>query len=424
MKYKTVHSIGDFIGLPHRLSDPAMIYYAYYKDSEASTVSKQSISEVLNGLYSFVSTDYLANMDKITFDDDLAMAPRGPPKKVRFNAWNPYLDASLLGRNYVTYAAMYNYFKYRGIKVKWIPNVRTAGLMQPKINGMKIENSTISASIGVQTPVTASRTTGSTVLEYQNAAQFAAYSNNVTEGGGLIFDTVHPAALSEGSLIIPKYNDVVPNYEKNVGYAPTLKMHVLFSKDDYVSSTLPANPVTGEGDLKETVYKTKTYKYNTKTQNYKIYDMSKSFKFYCRPYCASKADEVTGYSNESDKLDDNTKLYKGDTIIKKKTRLPRQVVNFDSMTNLVDPANTAVINKWQSRLSDSNFLNPILFGYFFTVDGIDVDDWMYSIEGLTGTMDFDSCVPKFSKFLSSYGHFEITTYATFNELNNTYNNIN
>ena len=70
------------------------------------------------------------------------------------------------------------------------------------------------------------------------------------------------------------------------------------------------------------------------------------------------------------------------------------------------------------------FLNPILFGYFFTVDGIAVDDWMFSITGLAGTPDFDTCVPKFAKMLGSLGHFEITTYATFNELNNNYAKIN
>ena len=50
------------------------------------------------------------------------------------------------------------------------------------------------------------------------------------------------------------------------------------------------------------------------------------------------------------------------------------------------------------------FLNPILFGYFFTVDGIAVDDWMFSITGLAGTPDFDTCVPKFAKMLGSLGH--------------------
>lgn len=151
--------------------------------------------------------------------------------------------------------------------------------------------------------------------------------------------------------------------------------------------------------------------------------MSKPFKFYCRPYCASKADEVTGYeAKNDDELDQNTKLYNGDTILKKKTRLPKQVVNYQSMVNLVDPTNTAVINKWQSRIVDKNFLNPVLFGYFFTADGLEVDHWLGSIQGLVGTPDFDKCVVRYAKMLSSYGHFEITVYATFNELNNIKNN--
>lgn len=67
-------------------------------------------------------------------------------------------------------------------------------------------------------------------------------------------------------------------------------------------------------------------------------------------------------------------------------------------------------------------LNPILFGYFFTADGLEIDNWIGSIVELVGTPSYDSCVPKYVKFLSSYGHFEITTYVTFNELNNIRNN--
>ena len=73
---------------------------------------------------------------------------------------------------------------------------------------------------------------------------------------------------------------------------------------------------------------------------------------------------MTGYeAKNDDELDQHTKIYNGDTILKKKTRLPKQV-NYQSMVNLVDPTNTEVINKWQSRIVDKNFLNPVLFGYF------------------------------------------------------------
>lgn len=137
MKYRTVHSIGDFINLPHRLSDPAMIYYAYYSSSPATSLAKSNLLRCLNNLYSFVSTDYLSNMDKYTFPVDDMNKLNGAPNKIAFNAWNSYLDSSLLGPNYNVYASMYNYFKYRGIKVKWVPNVKTSNLIQPRITSIK-----------------------------------------------------------------------------------------------------------------------------------------------------------------------------------------------------------------------------------------------------------------------------------------------
>ncbi|AXH77588.1 MAG: capsid protein [Circoviridae sp.] len=422
MKYKTVHSIGDFINLPHRLSDPALIYYAYANNSPATELAKAVITKCLNNLYSFVSTDYLSNMDKYTFSTQSTGIRNGAPNKIGFNAWNPYLDSSLLGSNYNVYATMYNYFKYRGIKVKWIPNVKTSSLVQPKMTSLIPETENLLYSFREDFPVTLTTTEGNTVTEYREGQQYAAYSNSGTEGGGIGYSSRHLAHKTTGEVALPTYKKYKPEYT-SYSYAPALKMHVLFAKDDYDSTPLVASPLDSPDMINDTVYKSKPYVQNMKTQNYKIYDMSKPFKFYCRPYCASKADEITGYdTTPKDDLDTNTKVYSGNVILKKKTRLPKQVVNYDSMVNLVDPSNTEIINKWQARISDKNFLNPVLFGYFFTCDGIEVDSWFGSITGLAGIPEFDKCVPKYDKLLSSYGHFEITVYATFSELNNIKNN--
>lgn len=423
MKYRTVHSIGDFINLPHRLSDPAMIYYAYYSSSPATSLAKSNLLRCLNNLYSFVSTDYLSNMDKYTFPVDDMNKLNGAPNKIAFNAWNPYLDSSLLGPNYNVYASMYNYFKYRGIKVKWIPNVKTSNLIQPRITSIKPTQTNYLYETKRSVPTQVINASAPTTTEWQSGGTHAHYSNTGEEYGGYTALANIVTHEENGTVSIPTYENYIPAYEEDYGYAPSLKMHVLFSKDDYDSEPIIASPIDGIAMISESVYKTKPYVQNMKTQNYKIYDMSKPFKFYCRPYCASKADEVTGYeAKNDDELDQNTKIYNGDTILKKKTRLPKQVVNYQSMVNLVDPTNTAVINKWQSRIVDRNFLNPVLFGYFFTADGLEVDHWLGSIQGLVGTPDFDKCVVRYAKMLSSYGHFEITVYATFNELNNIRNN--
>ena len=423
MKYRTVHSIGDFINLPHRLSDPAMIYYAYYSSSPATSLAKSNLLRCLNNLYSFVSTDYLSNMDKYTFPVDDMNKLNGAPNKIAFNAWNPYLDSSLLGPNYNVYASMYNYFKYRGIKVKWVPNVRTSNLIQPRMTGIAVNKTNYLYENSQSVPTQVVTTGGDSISEYRDNSRYALYANGSGQDSGLSSISNVQTHTITGNQNIPTYESFTPSYEDNFGYAPSLKMHVLFSKDDYDSEPIIASPIDGIAMISDSVYKTKPYVQNMKTQNYKIYDMSKPFKFYCRPYCASKADEVTGYeAKNDDELDQNTKLYNGDTILKKKTRLPKQVVNYQSMVNLVDPTNTAVINKWQSRIVDKNFLNPVLFGYFFTADGLEVDHWLGSIQGLVGTPDFDKCVVRYAKMLSSYGHFEITVYATFNELNNIKNN--
>ncbi len=368
-------------------------------------------------------------MDKVTFSTDAASSFGGPPITAVFNAWNPYLDASLLGPNYNVYAKMYNYFKYKGIKVKWIPNVKTANLLQPRMTGIKpthvnylYENKTV-------VPTQVVNASMPTVTEWQDGGVHAHYSNTGEENTGYQALANIVTHQTTGTSSIPTYENYTPSYEDNYGYAPSLKMHVLFSKDDFTNLKLPSDPLFLSGtqyQMLNTVYKYKPYVQNMKTQNYKIYDMSKPFKFYCRPYCSSNANETLGFDSTDDARSDatiitttGTALYDGNRIIKKKRIVPRMVVYPESMINLVPSENTTIQQKWQARVSDANFFNPVLFGYFFTVDGIAVDDWIRSVIDLAGEPDFDKCVPKYAKFLSSYGHFEITTYASFNELNNT-----
>lgn len=353
IKYRTVHSIGDFINLPHRLSDPALIYYAYYPNSGGTNITIANARNLTNRLYSFVSTDYLANMDKYQFSRDQVTSVGGPPEQICFNAWNPYLDTSLLGPNYNVYASMYNYYKYRGIKVKWVPNVKTANLVQPRIVDIGITSESIKGTgrIVVGNLDVTSKTTGLTLTTN-------AQNGTITSTGSTSIDTLTKVPLNNESI---EFNQSVPSiakpsYESNYGYAPSLKMHVLFAKDGYWQFPMTTDPENGSNMFSDTVYKFKEYVQNMKTQNYKIYDMSKPFKFYCRPYCASKADEVTGYERVSlPDFGNGTIIYNGNSILKKKTRLPRQVVNYKSMVNLIDPDNKLKINQWQARLCDTNF---------------------------------------------------------------------
>lgn len=420
IKYKTVHSIGDFISLPQRLSDPAMLYYARASTSTAVPAKKKELNKVLNIFYGIHATDYLANSEKGLITASKETEAGGISRTVYFKAWNPYLDSTLLGPNYNVYATMYNYFKYRGIKIKWIPNVRTSGVLHNTIQTLTFANTSTPQTISSVVQQHSMSTLGNTITEYQDGGPHAHYDNRGEENTGILFNSVENQYNVASATEIPVYQTLTPQYNKDLQYAPSLKMHVLFSKDDYTSLPLPAKPtdITEDSQLNDTVYKVKPYIKNMKTQNYKIYDMSKPFKFYCRPYCASKADEVTGYGVLSDAVDPATVLYSGDTILKKKTRLPRQVVNYESMVNLVNPSNTAEVNKWQARVSDPNFLNPIQFGYFFSVDGIRVDGYYNIINGILGTNSFDGCVPTYIEFISSLGHFEVTTYCSFNELNN------
>lgn len=432
MKYKTVHSVGDFINLPHRLSDSPMLYWAGAPTSSAKPVIKTQFNQVLNQLYSFLSTDYLSNMDKVTFDLSQSSTFGGPPSSAVFNAWNPYLDASLLGPNYNIYAKMYNYFKYKGIKVKWIPNVKTSNLVQPKIIGLPAKNTSENQSIN--TAIHAGEAQGLiSAMSFTGNANSGLIGTGAGSTSSIGTITQLPQRIINGNVSVPRLVRLTPEYEEDFGYAPSLKMHVLFSKDDFGDMKLPADPLFVPSSdtaspplLMDTVYKFKPYSLNMKTQNYKIYDMSKPFKFYCRPYCSSGATETLGFGSFDASKNDaaiittsNTTIFDGNKIVKKKRLLPRMVVDPARMTQLVSPDNTTIQQKWQARVSDANFFNPILFGYFFTVDGLAVNDWSKTIVDLVGEADFDKCVPKYAKFLSSYGHFEITVYAQFNELNNT-----
>lgn len=432
MKYKTVHSVGDFINLPHRLSDSPMLYWAGAPTSSAKPVVKTQFNQVINQLYSFLSTDYLSNMDKVNFDLSQSSSFGGPPSSAVFNAWNPYLDASLLGPNYNIYSKMYNYFKYKGIKVKWIPNVKTANLIQPRMTLLDVNTITqgAAANLALQESEAQGAISSMTMTGTSNSAVIGTGTGSTSNIGTLM---QYPRRTITGNVPYGKVTSIKPAYEKDFGYAPSLKMHVLFSKDDFSDIKLPADPLfVPTGDvatpplLMDTVYKFKPYSLNMKTQNYKIYDMSRPFKFYCRPYCTSGATETLGFGSFDASKNDaaiitttNTTIFDGNKIVKKKRLLPRMVVDPERMTQLVSPDNTTVQQKWQARVSDANFFNPVLFGYFFTVDGIAVDDWSKTIENLVGEADFDKCVPKYAKYLSSYGHFEITVYAQFNELNNT-----
>lgn len=432
MKYKTVHSIGDFINLPHRLSDSPMMFWANDPSSPASSVIKNTFSSIINQLYSFVSTDYLANMDKVHFTADQTTKFGGPPRYAMFTAWNPYLDASLLGPNYNTYTKMYNYFKYKGIKVKWIPNVKTSNFIQPKITGILPTIENMNYDNRVVYPQVNSSSLASSVSEYRDGSQYAKYANGGLEDSGITTVSQTGTFATAGYQNLPTYQNLVPSYDENTGYAPSLKMHVLFSKDEYGDINIPADPLFTPSTqqpspqfIKDSVYKFKPYTMNMKTQNYKIYDMSKPFKFYCRPYCASDASETLNGITSNTTADQSilaasqTAIYDGNKIIKKKRLVPRMSVIQDRMLDIVSPLNTTIQQKWQARISDSNFFNPVLFGYFFTADGIEVDNWIKSIYNLVGEADFDKCVPKYNRFISSYGHFEITVYASFNELNNT-----
>ncbi|GAB1221180.1 hypothetical protein ENUP19_0069G0016 [Entamoeba nuttalli] len=198
-------------------------------------------------------------------------------------------------------------------------------------------------------------------------------------------------------------------------------MHVLFEKDNYYSLELPTDPttVTESNVCKDTRYKLKNFDYGpNKPKTYKVYDMTKPFKFYVKPYLEEKVDEIT--NNQDSNQTGITITDKLDQQISKRKLMRYIKMNGTKKTYPVENPNNK--QKYSYSIQDVAYFDPILFGYFFTANGIPISESITIGQPHRPTDAYESAWDYYglhaSPIISGMGHFEITFYTKFKQLKN------
>ncbi|BFU22360.1 hypothetical protein CL6EHI_193640 [Entamoeba histolytica] len=355
LKSKLVCSIVEFIAIPERDSLPQILTMAAYPSNNGIAVPVQEAVLDFNILgQKFMTVQSVDTANSILRTEQIALSPP------IFVAWNPYLDHNVMGNLWDSYCDMYDYWKFSGVKVKWIPKVKT-----------------------------------SVALPYMP-------KNPVQRLNAFDYD---------------KYATGLPYYPQ-----VTFNMHVLFEKDNYYSMELPTDPESMDYTLtcKDTRYKLKNFDYGpNKPKTYKVYDMTKPFKFYVKPYLEDKVDEIT--NNQDSTQTGITITDKLDQQISKRKLMRYIKMNGTKKTYPVDnPTNK---QKYSYSIQDVAYFDPILFGYFFTANGIEVSDKL-TIAKASPPQGNSTLWNGYSLYttpiISGIGRFELTFYTKFKQIKNKY----
>ncbi|EMD45903.1 Hypothetical protein EHI5A_216880 [Entamoeba histolytica KU27] len=385
LKNKLVCSIVEFQTLPQRDNLPKILCMANFETLAGNKVS--NVTEENKAVFSTLGQMFFNIQSVDTANSILPTEQHGryPPS---FIAWNPWIDADLLGNLWNSYNTMYEYWKFTGVKVKWIPKVKTSVAIPYPPYGY-IDNNRVTTG-------TWNASTGGVNLTTKN--QDTSYAR-----------------------ILTKSDDTGLEYHPQV----TFNMHVLFEKDNYESYPLPTNPNSVDETLmcKDTRYKYKTFDYGpTKPKTYKVYDMTKPFKFYVKPYLQTTMSEITNdLIQPQTGLTTATQTKTLDTQINKKKRM--NYVKFGGTTTVPYSTPSTVTNAdmYKVSIQDSYYFDPILFGYFFTVNGIAVGDKLTIATPKTPigeSTSWNGYSLFTSPVISGMGHFELTFYTKFKQLKN------
>ncbi|EMS11950.1 hypothetical protein KM1_321420 [Entamoeba histolytica HM-3:IMSS] len=148
--------------------------------------------------------------------------------------------------------------------------------------------------------------------------------------------------------------------------------------------------------------------------------MTKPFKFYVKPYMQSTITEIT-----EDLLPQQTGLATTaqtkslDTQIDKKKRM--NYIKFDGTSTLpYSPTYGATnVQMYGITIQDSYYFDPILFGYFFTANGIDVSNKLTIAKASPPiNVSWNGFSLYTTPIISGMGHFELTFYTKFKQLKN------
>ena len=384
IKHKVPCTITEFIGAPLRDVLPqvcAISVYPSVSDNGICAVNdsaKGYFNNILSRYTHFRSVDLCNSI--FAYDEKAVADPW-------FIGWNPYLDAELLGGLWDRYKDMYDYWRYGGVKVKWIPYVRTAGVVPRQMTSLSI-------SVPEQAVVgnTGAVTNGGVTYQHYEGTNAALTATGTPSYRGV-------SSVDSGAQV----------YDQQV----TLNMHVLFEKDNYDCFELPTNPagMTEDEQCKDTRFKYRTFERGPdKPNTYKIYNMTKPFSFFVKPYMQTSVSENGANDGQTGVAVTDI----NDQITKRKTMpfLKFQGTYSDKVT-----ASATNLVQYQQRIQDKNYFDPVLFSYFFTVNGISVNTILNEI---TPTVPTGKVWNQYglhsSPMLSSMGRFELTFYTHFKQL--------
>lgn len=383
LKNKLVCSIVEFQSLPVRDSLPQIITMAGFTtlaDNGISNVTQENKATFAGLGQMFYNVYSVDTANGITVGEN-ASYPTSP-----FIAWNPYVDYTLLGSLWNSYILMYEYWKVVGVKIKWIPSVKTA------------------TAIPLM-PVS------------YKAASRSLYATNSNVTAGTVINGTITQSAGDDAFNYPE-DDSKLGYKQQV----TLNMHVLFEKDNYENYDLPTDPSSvNESKLcKDTRYKFKRFFYGpSKPKTYKVYDMTKPFKFYVRPYMQNTSGEITDNTAtpQTGTPLSNPSL---DTQINAKKRM--RYVKFNGTKNELLGTQITKAQIYANNIQDQNYFDPILFGYFFTANGLAVNQYI-TIANNSPPTSTDATWNSYNLYapanITAMGKFEVTFYTRFRQIKNT-----
>lgn len=371
IKHKVPCTIAEFIGAPLRDILPQLgaltisTSFGVNGISNVTQENKMSIASVTRDYLTFPSVDVCNQI----FKADIYAA--ATPK---FKAWNPYLDADLLGTLWDKYTGMYDYWRFGGVKVKWIPFVRTSGVVGKQISSlsMSVPDVSVTGTVGNATVATVASHTDSIIPTYDHDIDDIPYSAQLT-----------------------------------------MNMHVLFEKDDYKSFELPTDPSSMDETktCKNTRLKYREFnKGPDKPNTYKVYNMNKPFSFFVKPYMQDSYSEV----GTNDAQTGSTLVSDLNNQIKKRQRMGWLKYQ-GCYDKTIDQQTNAL--RYAAKIQDKNYFDPVLFSYFFTVNGISVTETLAPIEAAKAVdFSWNSYALRSSPVLSGMGRFQLTFYTHFKQL--------
>lgn len=380
LKHKLICSVAEFIALPQRdfWRNMACLMSANGKWATPNGAMNLADTILENNYLRFLSSDCANDVFPSTVDPV-------------FNAWNPYLDRDIMSSLFSRYKEMYKYWRYDGVKVKWVPSNRSSTAI---LNPGSVTSSTtnVGASFGSMTP---------------------------SGTGGYV--TTVPQTVTSSTL---------GSFQDSFLNSPTLNMHVLFTKTGYENVDIPTVVDSLDADkvCKDTRFKfIHFWSGPDKPSNYKVYNMTKPFKFYVKPYIDDGVNEINEQVDAQTGTT-NLKNSKAEELITSKKRLPFTVYRDSyppealAIPKISD--GPAMAANWVQVLQNKNYLDPILFGYFFTVNGLNPNERAQylrpSVPSDIAGARLDSAMIQASPFLSAQGHFQLTFYTTWRELKKSY----